>query len=180
MKYDTDTIKRTVSCRDLLALNGIETNRKNKARCCFHNDTHASMQVYPDGIHCYSCGAHTDVIGLAQQLYGVGFGAAKEILAEQFGIAPSTSGDDWKRRADEQRRKRQTQADRIERLRDAYFDAVRQYRDAEAERDLLAPRGMDEIPGALFFAALDAVNQAADNMARAEAALSDAERSERG
>ena len=175
MKYDTGTIKRLVSCRDLLALNGIETNRKNKARCCFHNDTHASMQVYPDGIHCYSCGAHTDVIGLAQQLYGVGFGAAKEILAEQFGIAPSTSGEDWKRRADEQRRKRQEQADRIERLRDAYFDAVRQYRDAEAERDLLAPRRMDEIPGALFFAALDRVNEAADNMMYAEWALHDAE-----
>ena len=180
MKYDTDTIKRVVSCRDLLALNGIETDRKNKARCCFHNDTHASMQVYPDGIHCYSCGAHTDVIGLAKQLYGVGFSAACQILSEQFGISPIHSGDDWKRRADEQRRKRQEQADRIERLRNDYFNAVRQYRDAEAERDLLAPRGMDEIPGALFFAALDAVNQAADNMAMAEAALSDAERSERG
>ena len=175
MQYDTETIKRVASCRDLLSTNGIETNSKNKARCCFHNDTHASMQVYADGIHCFSCGAHTDVIGLAGQLYGVGFQDACKILAEMYGIAPD-SGSDWQRKADEQRRKRHERQNRIERLRDAYFDAVREFRDAEAEKDLLAPASQEVVPGVLFWAALDRYNRAADAMRRAEWKLIDAER----
>ena len=178
MKYDTETIKRLVSCRDLLALNGIETNRKNKARCCFHNDTHASMQVYSDGVHCYSCGAHTDVIGLAQQLYGVGFGAAKEILAEQFGISHSTSGEDWKRRADEQRRQRQEHADRVEKLRAVYFGTAQLFRYAENEVSRYAPDSPDTMPTERFFHALDRLNAVRDDLTRAEWALHEAERGE--
>ena len=175
MKYDTGTIKRIVSCRDLLALNGVEVNRKNKARCVFHDDKHASMHIYADGgFKCFSCNAHGDVIDLACQLYSVSFHDACRILAEQNGIPPSQD-ESFRQRIDEQRRHRKEQADRVERLRDAYFDAVRQFRDAEAERDLLAPRRQDEVPGALFFAALDRCNQAADAMTRAEWALHDAE-----
>ena len=174
MKYDTEQIKRIVSCRDLLAINGIETNRKGKARCIFHDDSHASMHVYTDGYKCFSCNAHGDVIDLACQLYSVSFSDACRILAEQNGIQP-TQDDSFRQRIDEQRRQRKEHADRVERLRDVYFDAVRQYRDAESERDLLAPRRQDQIPGSLFFAALDRCNQAADRMMRAEWALHDAE-----
>ena len=99
MTYDTSAIKSVISCRELCENNGIAVNSKGKARCVFHDDAHASMHVYDDGVHCFSCGAHTDVIGLAQELYGVNFPEACRILAEQYGIAPESSSD-WKRKAD--------------------------------------------------------------------------------
>ena len=175
MNFDTETIRRVVSCRDLCENNGIKVNAKGRARCPWHDDNRPSMAVWRDHVHCYACGAHGDALDLARQLYGVDFCTAKDILAQQYGIAPCDSGD-WKRRAEEQRRKRQAESDRIDRLRDAYFDAVREFRDAEAEKDLLAPASQEVVPGVLFWAALDRYNLAADAMRRAEWNLIDAER----
>ena len=175
MTYDTSAIKSVISCRELCENNGIAVNSKGKARCVFHDDAHASMHVYDDGVHCFSCGAHTDVIGLAQELYGVNFPEACRILAEQYGIAPESSSD-WKRKADEQRRKRLERQKQTERLRDAYFDAIAAFRVAEADKERYAPRSPTDTPDERFFPALDTYNAAADKMRRAEWALLDAER----
>lgn len=175
MKYDTEQIKRVVSCRDLLALNGIETDRKNKARCCFHNDEHASMQVYADGVHCFSCGAHTDVIGLAQQIYSVDFNGSCEILSNQYGIAP-TQNDEYRRKLDEQRRKQKERASRIETLRDEYFRLVAEYRRLDNNRARYAPRSPTEPLNPLFIEALDNLDAVGFDMQRAEWALMDVER----
>ena len=175
MQYDTETIRRVVSCRDLCENNGIKVNAKGRARCPWHDDNRPSMAVWRDHVHCYACGAHSDAIGLAGQLYGVGFFDACRILAEMYGIAPA-SGAEWQRKADEPRRTRQERQNRIERLRDAYVIAVREFRDAEAEKDLLAPSSQEVVPGVLFWGAVDRYNRAADAMRRAEWALIDAER----
>ena len=177
MKYDASTIKRVVSCRELLALNGIETDRKGKARCIFHDDKHASMHIYSSGFKCFSCNAHGDVIDLACQLYSVSFNDACRILAEQNGIAPSQS-DEWRRIRAEQDRKRREHADRVEKLRSVYFGTVQLFRYAESEVSRYAPDSPDTMPTERFFRALDRLNAVRDDLARAEWALHEGERGE--
>lgn len=180
MKYDTDTIKRVVSCRDLLSLNGIETNRKNKARCIFHDDRHASMHIFSDGkFKCFSCNAHGDVIDLACQLYSVNYAEACRILAEQNGIAPSHD-DSFRKRLDEQRRQKQKRADRIEKLKHAYFGTVSLFRYAEKQLDRYRPSSPEEMPSERFFAAIDRANALRDDLNRIEWALIDLEKEEYG
>lgn len=176
MKYDASTIKRVVSCRDLLALNGIETDRKGKARCIFHDDKHASMHIFSDGkFKCFSCNVHGDVIDLACQLYSVSFNDACRILAEQNGIAPSQS-DEWRRIRAEQDRKRLEHADRVEKLRSVYFGTVQLFRYAEIEVSRYAPDSPDAMPSEQFFRALDRLNAVRDDLTRAEWALHEVER----
>ena len=177
MKYDASTIKRVVSCRDLLALNGIETDRKGKARCIFHDDKHASMHIYSSGFKCFACGAHGDVIDLACQLYSVSFNDACRILAEQNGIQPSQD-DSFRKRLDEQRRQRQEHADRVEKLRAVYFGTVQLFRHAENEVIRYAPDSPDTMPTERFFHALDRLNAVRDDLTRAEWALHEGERGE--
>lgn len=178
MKYDASTIKRVVSCRDLLALNGIETDRKGKARCIFHDDKHASMHIYADGgFKCFSCNAHGDVIDLACQLYSVNFNDACRILAEQNGIQPSQD-DAFRHKLDEQRRQRQEHADRVEKLRAVYFGTVQLFRHAESEVSRYAPDSPDTMPSEQFFRALDRLNAVRDDLTRAEWALHEVKRGE--
>ena len=174
MKYDVEQIKRIVSCRDLLAINGIDTNSKGKARCCFHNDAHASMHVYDDGIHCFSCGAHTDVIGLASRLYDVDFNGACEILSNQYGIQPMQN-DEYRRKLAEQRRKQQERASRIEKLRSEYFRLVAEYRRLDNNRARYAPRSPTEPLNKLFVKAITRIDAVEHDMQQAEWAWHDAE-----
>ena len=175
MKFDIDRIKQTVSCKELLALNGIDTDRKGKARCVFHDDKHASMHIFPDGgFKCFSCGVHGDVIDLACKLYGVDFNRACEILADQYGISPSQN-DLWRHKIDEQRRIRQERADRIEKLRAEYFELVRKLRRLENNRFQYAPKSPDEPLNPLFVEAITHIDIVADAMKHAEWRLNDAE-----
>ncbi len=175
MRYDTEQIKQVVSCAELLQINGIEVNHKGRALCPFHSDTHPSMAVYPNGVHCFACGAHADVIALACQLYDCNFITACKILSEQFGIATMNDSSEYIRKAEEMRRKRQQRANRLELLRNDYYNAIAAFRQAEADKERYAPRSPTETPDMHFFAALDAYNAAADRMRKAEWALHDAE-----
>lgn len=177
MKYDASTIKRVVSCRDLLALNGIETDRKGKARCIFHDDKHASMHIYSSGFKCFACGAHGDVIDIACRVYGLDFNAACSMLSDMYGIAPSQS-DEWRRIRAEQDRKRREHADRVEKLRSVYFGTVQLFRHAESEVSRYAPDSTDAMPSEQFFRALDRLNAVRDDLTRAEWALHEVERGE--
>lgn len=175
MKFDINRIKQTVSCRDLLALNGIDTDRKGKARCIFHDDSHASMHIFPDdGFKCFSCGAHGDVIDLACKLYDVDFNRACEILADQYGISPSQD-DSWRHKLDEQRRKRQDHAVMVEKLRNEYFELVRKLHRLENNRFQYAPKSPDEPLNPLFVEAITHIDVVSDAVQKAEWRLHDAE-----
>lgn len=54
--------------------------------CIFHNDTHPSMKLYKDHYHCFSCGAHGDVVSFASQLFGLSPYKAAQKLVSDFNI----------------------------------------------------------------------------------------------
>ena len=144
MRFDTDEIKRRLSCRELLEMNGIEVSRKNKCRCAFHDDTKPSMQVYDDGVHCYSCGAHTDVIGLAEQLYSVNTAEAIRITAELAGIAAIDNTREYKRKADAIRQKADERKQTINALNASYYKLLAEFARLEKNKSEYAPRSPNE------------------------------------
>lgn len=61
--------------------NYLKVPASKKVNCLFHNDKVASMHVYPDGVHCFSCQHHTDTIGVVMKLYNLKFTDAVKKLA---------------------------------------------------------------------------------------------------
>lgn len=51
----------------------IKVPASKKILCLFHTDKSPSMHVYPTSYHCFSCGAHGDVIDFVQKVYGISF-----------------------------------------------------------------------------------------------------------
>lgn len=61
--------------------NYIRVGHDHKAVCLFHDDKHASLHVYPDGYHCFSCQAHGTVIDIVMKLHNLSFvEAVKELI----------------------------------------------------------------------------------------------------
>lgn len=85
MSYDSDRIKQRVTMPDLVQRYGV-TVRRGMCCCPFHGERHPSMKIYPDGYHCFACGAHGDVISWVMQFDRIGFNAACERLCEWYGI----------------------------------------------------------------------------------------------
>lgn len=144
MRYDTDLIKSRLSCSDLLAMHGIEVNRKGRARCCFHDDNRPSMAVFDDHVHCYACGAHADVIALAAQLYGVDNCEAIRITAELAGIAAIDNTREYKRKADAIRQKADERKQTINALNESYYKLLAEFARLERNKTEYAPRSPDD------------------------------------
>lgn len=144
MRFDTDLIKSRLSCRDLLAMHGIETNRKGRARCCFHDDNRPSMAVFDDHVHCYACGAHADVIGLAEQLYSVSTAEAIRITAELAGIAAVSDTKEYAERARAAHLKAKQRDTTIEALKRSYDKLLAEFVRLERNKTEYAPRSPDE------------------------------------
>ena len=48
---------------------GLEVTRSGMVLCPFHEERTPSAKIYPDGLHCFGCGTHVDVIGFTQRLF---------------------------------------------------------------------------------------------------------------
>ena len=59
----------------------IEVNRANFALCPAHDDTRASLKVYPTRVWCPVCGYHNDIIGLYQTINNCSFIEAVKVLS---------------------------------------------------------------------------------------------------
>ena len=62
------------------------TVRNRMCSCPAHTDRTPSMKLYSDHFHCFSCGAHGDVIKLTQLILGCTPIDAARRLAADFGI----------------------------------------------------------------------------------------------
>lgn len=64
------------------------SSKTNKMICPFHNDAHASMQVYPGdgGYFCFVCNQGGDVIDFVQRLFGLDFMDACKKMDQDFNL----------------------------------------------------------------------------------------------
>lgn len=128
-----DTIKSSVSMRDVCDRYGFTINRQNKTTCPFHDDHNASLHIYPGerGYYCFSCGAHGDVVNFVRQYFGLTFRDALARLDVDFSLGldlDEESDTDAKKsaRIEAERRRAAKQARQAEgrRLKKAYHDAL--------------------------------------------------------
>ena len=94
---DFETVKKSVSMRQVLEHYGIEVKRNNIALCPFHPDSEPSMHVYPDGFYCFSCGTGGDVIKFVALLQGIKNAQAAQVVAGIGGL--TAMQDDYRSRA---------------------------------------------------------------------------------
>lgn len=176
MRFDTDLIKSRLSCSDLLAMHGIETNSKGRARCCFHDDNRPSMAVFDDHVHCYACGAHADVIALAAQLYGVDNCEAIRITAELAGIAAIDNTLEYQKKADMIRQKADERKQTINALNESYYKLLAEFARLERNITEYAPRSPDTDLHPLFVEAITRIEFVWYAMIECERMILDAEK----
>ena len=141
-----DDIAKVRAATDLVAIIGEHTEIKRTgrqwmARCPLHGERTPSLSVSPDkGVYyCFGCQRSGDAITFVQEIEGLDFAGAVEMLAARAGIQLHyTSHDESAARS---RRKRLLEA--VERARDFYHQRLLDGRDGGPARHYLRSRGYD-------------------------------------
>ena len=141
-----DDIARVRAATDIVAIIGEHTEIKRSgrqwmARCPLHGERTPSLSVSPDkGVYyCFGCQRSGDVITFVQEIEGLDFAGAVEMLAGRAGIRVQyTSRDESAARS---RRRRLLEA--VAKARDFYHQRLLDGRDAGSARHYLRSRGYD-------------------------------------
>lgn len=135
---DTQELNRIADITTVLSYYGIYPNRAGFINCIAHRDSRPSMKVYPatNSVHCFSCGADFNSIGVVMQIENCTFLQACDRLRTMFGLS-----DDRRSQA-EIRRKMQAIAEEKRRQKEAKQARQREYAELceykhVLERDLL-------------------------------------------
>lgn len=81
-----EAIKSAVTMPDLVRFYGLRPNHANKIICPFHTDKRSSCHIYKNNYHCFSCGAHGDVIDFVAGYFAIPFSAAMERINTDFNL----------------------------------------------------------------------------------------------
>ena len=141
-----DDIAKVRAATDIVAIIAEHTEIKRSgrqwmARCPLHGERTPSLSVSPDkGVYyCFGCQRSGDAITFVQEIEGLDFAGAVEMLAARAGIQLRyTSHDESAARS---RRKRLLEA--VEQARDFYHQRLLDGRDAGPARHYLRSRGYD-------------------------------------
>lgn len=82
-----ENVKANVGIRTAAEMYSAKVGRNGFICCPFHNDKHPSMKLYREHYHCFTCGAHGDVISLTAQILGLSQYEAAQRLATDFEIS---------------------------------------------------------------------------------------------
>lgn len=98
-KADINTIRTTIDIIEFLERRGTtfkQTGTAYVGLCPIHNEKSGSFNVRPDNntFHCFGCGAGGDIISLVQQMEGLSFVGAIQMLAEEYNIKLESVDED--------------------------------------------------------------------------------------
>lgn len=98
-KADINTIRTTIDIVEFLERRGTtfrQTGTAYVGLCPIHNEKSGSFNVRPDNntFHCFGCGAGGDIISLVQQMEGLSFVGAIQMLAEEYNIKLESVDED--------------------------------------------------------------------------------------
>ena len=120
---DTQELNRAADITTVLSYYGIHPNRAGFINCIAHRDSRPSMKVYPatNSVHCFSCGADFNSIGVVMQIENCTFLQACNRLRAMFGLS------DNRRSQAEIRRKMQAIAEEKRRQKEAEQELNREW-----------------------------------------------------
>lgn len=83
---DARLLRESLPPRRVFEHYGFCPDRHGYLRCPFHHERTASLKVFPDGWHCFGCGAGGSVIDFTMKLFSLTFPQAVRRLQSDFGI----------------------------------------------------------------------------------------------
>jgi len=167
-------IKDRLSMQEVVERYGFEVNRAHKMLCPFHNDGHPSMHIYSDNFHCFTCGAHGDVISFVQKLYGLDFQKAISKIDIDFGLnLPIERRITLREYLDAQEAKRSKlhEKNQHEKLKEEFEKAYDNYARLDCYYMRYKPKPFDEAPDHRFMEALSGLETAKFRLDLAESRL---------
>lgn len=107
-KEDYETIKSHLTMRQVAEHYGCPANNKGWCLCPFHNDSHPSMFLYPDGrgFYCFSCGTGGDVISFVARLENISNAKAAKMLVDDFSLPINLDYPTYRERREREKRYR--------------------------------------------------------------------------
>lgn len=110
-KADYETIKSHLTMRQVAGYYGYAPDRRGWCRCPFHNDSHPSLLLYPDGrgFYCFSCGVGGDAITFVARLENVSNAAAARILVQAFRLPVNLDNPSYRERREREKSYRRRQ-----------------------------------------------------------------------
>ncbi|MGA2013389.1 MAG: DNA primase [Solirubrobacteraceae bacterium] len=149
-RYTADSRDRVMDAVDMVALVSARTELRRAGvdsyfgLCPFHDERSASFHVRPDEKHywCFGCQATGDPFTFVMETEGLDFKAAMESLADRFGVALETEDEDPEAAAKRQRRERLLTV--LDRAATYYARYLWEAAEAQAARDYLRDRGLEE------------------------------------
>ena len=149
-RYAADSRDRVFDAIDMVSLVGsrVELRRAGVnsyfGNCPFHDERTGSFHVSPDErlYHCFGCQASGDAFKFVMETEGLDFKGALESLAQRFSVALQTVDEDPE--AQERRRRRERLHELLGRTATFYARCLWEAGEAQAARDYLLGRGLEE------------------------------------
>src|SRR6478609_8973265 len=149
-RYTRSSVEAVRDAVDMIDLVSARTElRKAGARsysgiCPFHEERSPSFSVEPVEklYHCFGCQAGGDAFKFVQEIEGVGFNDAVELLAQRYGVQLEVEAEDP--RDAERRRARERLLELLERTATFYVRYLWDSGEAAPAREYLASRGLDQ------------------------------------
>ena len=149
-RYTRSSVEAVRDAVDMIDLVSARTElRKAGARsysgiCPFHEERSPSFSVEPVEklYHCFGCQAGGDAFKFVQEIEGVGFNDAVELLAQRYGVQLEVEAEDP--RDAERRLARERLLELLERTAAFYVRYLWDSHEARHARDYLLERGLEE------------------------------------
>ena len=123
-----ERIRESVPMKTALEHYGFPVNRAGFTSCPLHSEKTASFKVYSDNFYCYGCGEGGDLINFVKKYFNLDFKAAIVRINFDFGLnlplseEPSEADRARIRKANEERKQRKAEEDRLNKKRRRYLE----------------------------------------------------------
>jgi DNA primase len=149
-RWAADSRDRVFEAIDMVSLVGARVDLRRAGvnsyfgNCPFHDERTGSFHVSPDErlYHCFGCQASGDAFTYVMETEGLDFVGALESLADRFGVALQAVEEDPE--AEQRRRRRERLHELLARTATFYERTLWESPEAEAARDYLRDRGLED------------------------------------
>ena len=173
-------LKSLITMSDVCGMYGIPVNRAGFACCPLHGEKTPSMKIYPGnrGWHCFGCNQGGSILDFVMAYQGVDLPTAMRTLNDAFHIGlpldekqSDQERSDQERQARLRRQERERREKEHQRLQNAYDTALTRW--AAMDKTLMekAPEGPLDAPDEVWVYAMQHIDQAENELVRAEEAL---------
>jgi DNA primase len=148
--YTTDSIERVRDAVDFVEVVSARTElrragaARHEGRCPFHDERTPSFGIDPEKkvYYCFGCQASGDVFKFVEEMEGVDFKGALELLSERYGVELELEREDPE--AEQRRKRRERLLELLARTSAFYARYLWDSREAAVAREYLARRGLSE------------------------------------